>query len=154
MRRFLNALLILSVAFLISSCDTWDDLVDSISGSGDDKKAISSDATTSTTAAVTKTSSTPSSTSSAKTSTRFDHYNSQAWDGHGVAIVMCGGDRRMDSCSLDGNAMSLHGSQDKGRYAWTIRGRSGYGGTITCTRGGNSYKFRVGGRGVTWGSCR
>jgi hypothetical protein len=154
MRKILNAVMIMSVVLVLNGCDSWDDFVDSISGSGDDKKTTSSVTTTGTPATVTKTSSTPAPPTVTKTSNRFDHYNPQAWDGNGVAVVMCGNDARMESCSLDGKAMSLHGSQDKGRDAWTIRGRSGYGGTITCKRGSNAYSFRVGSRGITWGGCR
>jgi len=91
---------------------------------------------------------------STTTSQRFDHYNSDAWDGRGVAIVMCRGDRRTDSCSINGTPMALHGSQDHGRDVWSIPNtKTISGGTITCKRGGETINFKVNGGGMTWGSC-
>ncbi len=158
MKKFFSTLMVLSVVFLINGCDSWDDLVESISGSGDDEEVISSVVTTSTSTTDTNTTSTAPTTSTASTtaenSNRFDHYNPQAWHGAGVAIVLCRGDARMDSCSIDGKSMGLHGSQDHDRDVWTIRGKSGYGGTITCKRKSKAFAFKVGRSGMTWGGCR
>lgn len=95
----------------------------------------------------------PKSTSSRYTN-YYHHYNPQAWDGKGVAIVLCPKSSKMDSCDINGRSMYLHGSRDKGRYVYTRRGETGTKGTVTCRKGSKFYKIRVkGGRSIQYGKC-
>ena len=97
---------------------------------------------------------TPKTKTKVTKSNKFHHYNPQAWHGKGVALVLCYGAKRMDRCSINGKAMPEHGGTDKGRYVYSHYGDPGQGGTITCTRGGTTFKFKVkGGKKIQYGSC-
>lgn len=89
-----------------------------------------------------------------KSSDKFDHYNPLAWKGRGSALVLCYGSPRMDSCSIEGRPMALHGSTDHGRYVWTVYNKTRLGGTIVCKNGQESYAYEVSGYGgMQYGNC-
>ena len=132
MKNVFTAIMILCMFFVLNGCSDTDD---SAGGSGSDSSSRVNN-------------------SNADASVKFDHYNPQAWKGLGIAMVFCVGDARMDSCSINDKAMSLHGAQDHGRDVWTIYHSSGVSGTVTCTRGGETYSYNVsGGHDMTWGKC-
>ncbi len=74
----------------------------------------------------------------------FHHWNPVAWDGRGVALVMCPSTNGMDACELNGQPLERHGNRDKGRDVWTdYDGPTGQSGTVRCRRGAEQFEFRV-----------
>ncbi len=154
MKRIFSVVMVLLLAGMLNGCDDWDDLVDSVGGSGDDDSAagINIDTSKNDKKEDTTTSS-ASSTGDSTSSQKFHHYNPRAFWGKGVAIVFCPNQAQFESCTLNDTAMTLHGNQDEHRDVWKILGKTGTAGTVVCTKGGSSYSFTVSGSKMHYGSC-
>ncbi len=92
----------------------------------------------------------------AEESRDFRHYNPAAWDGQGVAIVLCHWMNGMDACSLNGEPLALHPNQSLGRDIWgDYDGPPGQNGAIECTRGTERFVFNVTATTeLEYGTCR
>jgi hypothetical protein len=148
-RFFLLSILVL----LLNSCDEWDDLVDSISGSGDDKPAPVEEVVVAK-AEVVKTPSpapapapVPRSTSY---ETRFHHTTTGSSDG-GKSLVLCPGQvMNFNKCSVGNVIIPEHG-RDNGRVIyWNMYEVPS--GDIICVKNGKAYKYKAN-KTVLYGDC-
>ena len=83
-------------------------------------------------------------------SQHFHHWNPAAvWNG--VGLVLCPDSPKYNSCTFNGEAMTLHGAKDKGRWVWAQYSKNkGKGGIIIC----DGTKFEVkGGNEMQKGDC-
>ncbi len=86
-------------------------------------------------------------------SMRFHHYNAAAWDGGGVAVVLCPGESAT-AASIDGRDLVRHGGLDEGREVWTDYDSPGLTGELRLTIGGSVFTSSiVDGDGMTEGDC-
>ena len=127
------------ILLTLSSCDSGDETVNSVGGTGGGEVA---------------TETTPAEAPPATSAMRFHHYNPDAYEmgGDTVTFVACHG-QWFDSCALNGVPFNLHGQLDEGRQTWTMYGRKHLSGEVVCTIGGSSYSVSVGSHGMQYGSC-
>lgn len=139
MSRFL---LLFVVVFLLNACDTWDDIVDSVSGSGDDKSTTTDDATPADTDDSSDSDDSSGSDDDEGTldyETRFHHTATGSSDG-GKSLVLCPGQNMgFDSCKVGDVTIPKH-SDDEGRETyWNMSAEPA--GDIVCKKGGDTYKY-------------
>ena len=147
MKLFFSMAIIL---LMLSSCSSSDDPVNTVGGS--EGREVT------TTAPAEETESTPTPDSSdATSSSRYHHYNPDAYEmknvGKNLSFVLCPGDS-VDSVSINGMPFTKHGSTDHGRQSWVLYGKRYIGGTLVWQQGGKSYSAEVQGHGMQFGSCR
>jgi len=100
--------------------------------------------------ALTKPEATPTPEPQPGLSQHFHHWNPAAvWNG--VGLVLCPDSPKYNSCTFNGEAMTLHGAKDKGRWVWAQYSKNkGKGGIIIC----DGTKFEVkGGNEMQKGDC-
>jgi hypothetical protein len=148
--------LLFTLIFSLSGCDIWDDLVDSISGSGDDK----SDPIIETIAAKKEAEAEPEEEpeeekqvekqESTEYATRFHHTTTGGVDG-GKSLVLCPGQRmNYSDCSVGSTSIPFHGFDEGREIYWNMKRVPS--GDIVCTKNGKSYRYRANGTFVS-GQC-
>ena len=139
--------LLLALILLLNGCsDEWDDLVDSISGSGDDKPTPIEEEV----AATPKVTATPKVAAEQKVTaepratgyaSKFHHTSTGSSDG-GKSLVLCPGQvPNFDKCSVGNIDIPYHGSDDGRVIYWNIREVPR--GDIVCVKNGKSYKYKA-----------
>lgn len=166
MNQISKLFLSLTLIVLLTSCNEWDDLVDSVSGSGDDdptpiaEEVVAANTDTTITAedspviaANTDTTITAEDSPVAESTsyeTRFHHTATGSSDG-GKALVLCPGQvMNFDRCYVGDVTIPYHGT-DEGRIIYwnTQRDPSG---DIHCVKGSQSYKYKAD-RVMVFGDC-
>ena len=161
MSKIIRFFLLLPLVLLLNCCsDEWDDLVDSISGSGDDDPTpieevaavpavVEAPAVSAVpeAAAVREVAAVPEATGY---SSRFHHTATGSSDG-GKSLVLCPGQvMNFDECSVGSVDIPYHGS-DNGRVIyWNMFEEPA--GDIVCVKNGKSYKYKANSMMVD-GSC-
>ena len=145
MKKITKFLLLFALILLLSGCDEWDDLADSISGSGDDDSAVTDTDTD------TDTDDDDDDDSDAtEYETKFHHTTTASSDG-GKSLVLCSGQSMgFDSCSVGTVNIPRH-SDDNGRETYWNMTKEPVG-DITCKKGGKSYKYKAS-KTVEYGKC-
>ncbi len=155
MKRFLYLALVL---LMLNGCDSINDAIDSMGGSDDEEIANNTknpDTTADTLVEAEPEPETETETETTISSSRFHHYNPDAYEmgRDSVSFVLCNG-QRYSSCSLNGQAFTLHGLQDEHRDVWMLYGNKHISGEVICKSGDKSYSFKVSGYGgIQFGSC-
>ena len=128
MSKIASFFLLLALILLLNGCsDEWDDLVDSISGSGDDDPTPIEEV-----AAV------PEAT---EYSSKFHHTATGSSDG-GKSLVLCPGQvMNFDECSVGNVDIPYHGSDDGRVIYWNISEEPA--GDIICVKNKKSYKYKA-----------
>jgi len=145
MKKMIRLLLPFALILLLNGCDDWDELVDSVSGSGDDDETTVSEVSTVTTttgtpqvAAEPKEESVPEATGY---ESRFHHTTTGSSDG-GKSLVLCPGQvMDFEKCTSDGVSIPFHG-YDTGRVIYWNMTKVPKG-DIDCVKDGKSYKYRA-----------
>lgn len=150
MTKLPRLLLLCTLTLALSGCDLWDDMVDSVSGSGDDDPepivqttvaqseapapAVAKPATVEKKEAVEEQKET-------EYETRFHHTATGSKDG-GKSLVLCSGQKmKFTSCLSDGTSIPFHG-YDHGRETyWNMHKEPQ--GDIVCKKDGKTYRFRA-----------
>ena len=139
MPKIIGFFLLLTLILSLNGCDAWDDLVDSISGSGDDNPTPIEEV-----AAVPKVAAAPKVTAEPKATryaSKFHHTSTGSSDG-GKSLVLCPGQRmNFDRCSVGDVDIPYHGSDDGRVVYWNIREEPR--GDIVCVKNGKSYKYKA-----------
>lgn len=149
MKKAGRLLLVLFLMFSLNACDSVSDWFDD---DDDDDSTDYVDYTNYTTDDTPAAVDTTDVTSSG--SLNYDHYNPDAWDGKGSAVVLCSNSPSMVACDIEGTPLPKHGSYDQGRAVWTAFNNDNLGGTLSCTTAsGNTYTTTVSTHGLQWGSC-
>ena len=139
MPKIIGFFLLLTLILSLNGCDAWDDLVDSISGSGDDNPTPIEEV-----AAVPKVAAAPKVTAEPKATryaSKFHHTSTGSSDG-GKSLVLCPGQRmNFDRCSVGDVDIPYHGLDDGRVIYWNIREEPR--GNIVCVKNGKSYKYKA-----------
>ncbi|MCK5071120.1 MAG: hypothetical protein KAR01_11275 [Desulfocapsa sp.] len=154
MKQIFKLFLSLTLILLLTSCNEWDDLVDSVSGSGDDDPApiaeeVIGEVKTEPTTIEPATEESPVAEATSYES-RFHHTATGSSDG-GKALVLCPGQvMNFDRCYVGDVTIPYHGT-DEGRIIYwnTQRDPSG---DIHCVKGDRSYKYKAD-RVMVFGDC-
>lgn len=154
MKKMIRLLLPFACILLLNGCDDWDDLVDSVSGSGDDDETTVTNVSTVTTttgtppvAAEPEVESIPEATSY---ESRFHHTTTGSSDG-GKSLVLCPGQvMGFEKCTSDGVSIPFHG-YDTGRVIYWNMTKVPKG-DINCVKDGKSYKYRAD-KVLVYGDC-
>jgi hypothetical protein len=152
MSKTISFFLLLTLILLLNGCsDEWDDLVDAISGSGDDNPTPIEEVAAATPVAATPVVATPvvaapvmatePEPESAEYESEFHHTSTGSSDG-GKSLVLCPGQvMNFDSCSVGNVDIPYHGT-DNGRHGyWNMREEPR--GDIVCVKNGKSYKYKA-----------
>jgi len=149
MGKIAKLFLLFLCILLLNGCGEWDDLVDSVTGSGDDKPTPAKEAV----AAKPEVATTPEVAEEPKVTryeTEFHHTTTGSSDG-GKSLVLCPGQSmNFDSCSVGDVNIPRHGN-DKGRESyWNMTEVPR--GDIVCVKNGKSYKYKAN-KTITNGKC-
>ncbi|RWX52516.1 hypothetical protein VU01_10036 [Candidatus Electrothrix marina] len=166
MKKIIRFSFLLVLVLLLNGCDDFNEVVDSITDSGDDNSAPAEELAS----VVPQAEQQPAAEAvkeeapkaeadekaaedepeSAEYETRFHHTTTGSSDG-GKSLVLCDGQRMdFDRCSSNGTSIPYHG-HDKGRVSyWNMREEPS--GDIVCTKDGQTYRYRAD-RTVVYGSC-
>jgi len=141
MSKIASFFLLLALILLLNGCsDEWDDLVDSISGSGDDNPTpiVEEVVATPEVKATPEVAAEPKVTEYAS---KFHHTSTGSSDG-GKSLVLCPGQvMNFDKCSVGDIDIPYHGL-DKGRVSyWNMREEPR--GDIVCVKNGKGYKYKA-----------
>ena len=159
MSKVAQCFLLLPLILLLNGCsDEWDDLVDSISGSGDDNSTPVEEVV----AAKAEVVETPKATAKQKVTvepkvktetkaktkprvtgyeSKFHHTATGSSDG-GKSLVLCPGQvMNFDECSVGSVDIPYHGSDDGRVIYWNMREEPR--GDIVCVKNGKSYKYKA-----------
>jgi len=152
MSKVVRFFLLLTLVLLLNGCsDEWDDLVDSISGSGDDDPTPIEEvaavpeapavAKAPTVAEVAEAPAVAEVAEATEYSSKFHHTSTGSSDG-GKSLVLCPGQvMNFDSCSVGNVDIPYHGT-DNGRHSyWNMREEPR--GDIVCVKNGKSYKYKA-----------
>jgi len=152
MSKITRCFSMLTLIFFLNGCsDEWDDLVDSISGSGDDNPTPIEEEVAATPVAETPVVTTPvvaapvvatePEPESAEYESEFHHTSTGSSDG-GKSLVLCPGQvMNFDSCSVGNVDIPYHGT-DNGRHSyWNMFEEPS--GDIVCVKNGKSYKYKA-----------
>ena len=143
MSKITRFFLLLTLILFLNGCsDEWDDLVDSISGSGDDKPTPEEvAATTTTTTTVVATPVVTAKPEATEYESKFHHTSTGSSDG-GKSLVLCPGQvMNFDKCSVGNVDIPYHGT-DKGRQSyWNMSEEPR--GDIVCVKNGKSYRYKA-----------
>ncbi len=156
MNKISRFFLLPALILLLNGCsEQWDDLVDSVSGSGDDAPApikevavVEPEVQT-----VTKPEEKEEEEKEevSKYETRFHHTATGSSDG-GKSLVLCPGqDMDFDRCSTGRTDIPYHGRDEGRAIYWNMREEPS--GDIVCTKNGRSYRYKAD-RTMVDGSCR
>ena len=145
MPKIIRFFLLLTLILSLNGCDAWDDLVDSISGSGDDNPTpIEEVAAVPEIIAVPEVTAAPKVTAEPKATryaSKFHHTTTGSSDG-GKSLVLCPGQiMNFDRCSVGDVDIPYHGSDDGRVVYWNIREEPR--GDIVCVKNGKSYKYKA-----------
>ena len=135
--------LLLALILLLNGCsDEWDDLVDSISGSGDDDPTpIEEVAAVPEAPAVAKIAEVAAVPEATEYSSKFHHTATGSSDG-GKSLVLCPGQvMNFDECSVGNVDIPYHGSDDGRVIYWNISEEPA--GDIICVKNKKSYKYKA-----------
>lgn len=153
MSKITGYFLILTLIFFLNGCsDEWDDLVDSISGSGEDNPTPIEEEAAETPVAAAPVMATESEPEPEPTeyAYKFHHTTTGSSDG-GKSLVLCPGQvMNFDSCSVGSVDIPYHG-KDNGRHTyWNMFEEPS--GDIVCVKNGKSYKYKADSM-IVDGSC-
>lgn len=165
MNALLRVCLLAILLFSLAGCDLWDDMVDSVTGSDDDKAARAAELAVAETA-VAQPAATKAETAKPKApeqtevkadqqerkyETRFHHTATGSKDG-GKSLVLCPGQKmKFTSCSSGGTAIPFHG-YDHGRETYWNMGKEPKG-DIVCKKGDKTYRFKAD-KTFVYGQCK
>ncbi len=161
MKKISRLFLLPALILLLSGCsEQWDDLVDSVSGSGDDapapikEVAVVEPEVQTEPEPVVQTEPEPEvevEPEVSKYETEFHHTSTGSSDG-GKSLVLCPGQNIMfDSCSVGSVSIPYHGKDDGRLSYWNMREEPR--GDIVCEKDGKTYRFKADSMQV-YGSCR
>lgn len=180
MKKLMIFFLLVTLTLFISSCDEWDELVDSVSGSGDDtedtvaedvadsstsdtKDDTSKDDSTTESKDTSKDTSKDSSKDTSKSEdkdndadkptkyeSKFHHTTTGSSDG-GKSLVLCPRQSMNFSSCKTGKVKIPRHDSDKGRETyWNMKQEPV--GDIICVKNGKSYKYKANKK-VLYGKC-
>ena len=149
MNKITRFLLLFTLIFSLSGCDIWDDLVDSISGSGDDKpdpiiESVAAKAETESEDAepeVAEKKEVVEEQETTEYATRFHHTQTGGVDG-GKSLVLCPGQRmNFTECSAGSTTIPFHGFDEGRELYWNMKRVPS--GDVVCKKNGKSYRYKA-----------